>query len=145
HLVRDPRDVAAAWRTEKRFPDTGMVMPMFSPLHTAFSWTGRNLAAEWATRKIGQRMLRVRYEDFTTAPQATVDRILRHAGFTGTASNLIGSDSTVVLEPGHTIMGNPSRFDHGQIRIAARTTEPVASRTFDIVTYPLRRRYGYTG
>jgi hypothetical protein len=143
HLVRDPRDVAASWQKLRLFPDTGKEMPTFSPLHSALSWTARNLAAEWLNRHIAEPMIRVRYEDLVAEPRTTVNQVLSTAGFTGSADSIFGDGPWVQLMPGHTIMGNPSRFDHGRIELAPRPGLRVVSRVPDLITYPLRRRYGY--
>lgn len=141
HLVRHPSDVAASWARIKRFPDTGEAMPTFGSLHTSASWTARNLAAEWAGKRVDNRMVRVRYEDFVANPRTTVETILSSTGFPADPSSLIHDDGYVDLKPGHTVMGNPSRFDHGSVRIAPQGG--TTNRLVEALTLPLRRRYSY--
>ncbi|MEN8239368.1 MAG: hypothetical protein ABFR53_09225, partial [Actinomycetota bacterium] len=73
HLVRDPCDVAASWKRTKYFPDTNEPMPTFSSAHTAASWIARNIAAEWTGRRIGPRMMTLRYEDFRSEVEIFAD------------------------------------------------------------------------
>jgi hypothetical protein len=143
HLTRDPRDVATSWQKTKYWPDTSEAMPTYGTLYTAASWSARNLASEWTRHRIGERMLWVRYEDFAASPQATVKQILEHVEFTGSA-DVVDADGFVNIGPGHTMMGNPSRFDRGRIEISPRDSARVPGRALSLLTYPLRRRYGYT-
>ncbi|MDJ0662942.1 MAG: sulfotransferase [Acidimicrobiia bacterium] len=143
HLVRDPEGVAASWRRVKHFPDTGEAMPVFSRLHSAASWNARNLAAEWTARRTTDRFMRVRYEDFAAGPREVIEGILSFVDDELDCSTVFANGSSALLAPGHTIMGNPTRFQHGQVEIKPQPAGSHGSRLVRWLTYPLRKRYGY--
>ena len=142
HLVRNPHAVASSWARVKHFPDTGEPMPQFGALHTAASWTARNLAAEWSHARATKPFVRIRYEDFVAEPRPVLDSILDLAGFEGTSASLFLDDRQARVHPGHTIMGNPSRFEHGAVTIGTQPQRS-SSRIITWATYPLGKRYGY--
>ena len=54
----------------------------------------------------------------------------------------------LALEPTHTVSGNPGRFDHGAVSLRAdvewqRAMRPRDRRVVDLITRPVRGRYGY--
>lgn len=149
-LVRDPRAVGFSWQRRKAWSDRdeGGEMPRFGPLHTAASWSLRNLTAEMVLRRWpSERTLTLRYEDFCESPRQTVARLVALAGLP--ADDLPFADEhTARLGPTHTVGGNPNRMASGEITIAPDTEwtsriSPAADRTISALTWPLRRRYGY--
>lgn len=143
HLVKDPCAVARSWSSHKVFPDTGEPMPTFSSAHTAVSWTARNLLAEFNGRAVGPRQRRIRYEDFVARPKPTTEDLTRWLEVDASTSNLFVNDRTVNLRPGHTIMGNPSRFAAGPTTIHPASSVACTGRFLRLATLPLRMRYGY--
>lgn len=139
HLVRDPRAVAVSWKKTKTFPDSDSPMPRFGPLHTAMSWTARTMAAEVVVRRLNSAGLTLRFEDFLGRPDEKVREIGRLVGETwDTAVDELGA---VDLLPGHTVMGNPSRFVSGRVILATPST--VEAPLVGALTWPWRRRFGY--
>lgn len=142
-LVRDPSGVASSWQSVKTFPDTGEPMPIFSPAHTALSWTSRQLLGEFVLKKAQGRAELLRYEDFVSRPRDAVQRILDLSGGQYDANQVFEGDRSVRIAPGHTVMGNPSRFAAGTIEVKQSTHEISKSLALNAVTWLLRRRYGY--
>lgn len=141
HLVRDPRDVAVSWASPKLFPDTGEPMPRFGPIHTSLSWMARTVASEWIVKRLGTHGLTLRYEDFVQDPSETVAAIGRLVGSEGWCVELDRSGS-VTMPRRHTIMGNPSRFSSGRVRIAS-PVRTEGQRLVAMLTWPWRLRFGY--
>lgn len=147
HLVRDPRAVASSWRKERRFFEGGPWMPTFGPLHSAASWTARNLVSEVAAERHASRSIRLRYEDLADMPGPALGRILALLG-EGTRSLPLDAGNGVELTGNHTVWGNPLRFQRG--RTVLRRDEAWRRRTpwyqravVGWLTLPLRWRYGY--
>lgn len=150
HLVRDPRAVGFSWQRTKAWSDRddGGTMPRYGALHTTASWTLRNLTAEVVLRRWPpERTARVRYEDLCADPRATLGRLLDLVGL-GDRPLPLGDDRTVMLEPTHTVGGNPGRMTRGEIEIRPDRDwedgiDPWSRRVLTFATTPLRRRYGY--
>jgi hypothetical protein len=155
HLVRDSRAVAYSWSRQVRRPDTDneSYMTKYSPAVAAGQWNAQNAAFHLLAR-LGGPVMRLRYEDFTAAPEATMRRI---AGFAGLPAQdtfpFLGGDgvsSWAHLGLAHSVSGNPMRFATGQIPIRAderwRTGMPAAQRqAVTALTFPLLAGYGYIG
>ncbi len=149
HLVRDPRAVVFSWRRTKReldHPDA-TDMPQRSVIASAAGWVGLNLAAEAVRRKAGARGRLLRYEDLAARPRETIVEIARMIG-APTTRLPFGSDDEVTLGENHTVSGNPSRFRRGVVPIRPdtewRSRMDASDRLLtDVVTLPLRWRYGY--
>ena len=119
-------------------------MPRLHPAVTGAYWTLWNYAIE----RIGAgSYLRIRYEDMVESPQAILQSVLEFAGLE--AAHLPFSDeSSVELEPAHTVSGNPIRFQTGQVSIQEDSAwvsgmAPSDRRWAESTSAPLRRRYGY--
>lgn len=139
HLVRDPRAVAASWKRRKNFPDSESPMPQFGPLHTALSWTARTLAAEVTVRRLKSAGHTIRFEDFLARPDEKLSEIIR---LVGVPSDLaLPEAEAVTLQPGHTVMGNPSRFASGRVVLNAPAS--VSDPVVGALTWPWRSRFGY--
>lgn len=150
HLVRDPRAVAYSWQRWKPSPGEGKreeMMRVASARSTA-NWMAVNCAAEVIRRRAGRdRMLLVRYEDFVSFPQATLEAAARMVGeeFRPLPESRPGSFR---LRPNHTAGGNPARFVDGVVRLRVDDEwivqqSPRDRRTSTLVALPLLPRYGY--
>jgi hypothetical protein len=151
HLVRD------GWATLASFVGTGSNWaieghrpPRPAPaLRAAIGWTAANLIASALRRTFGpSRYLRIRYEDFVTDPNGTLERV----------GHLIGIDMSPLLVAlargeafpvGHVVGGNRVRFD-GMVRLKrSKSAGPVydlglAQRlSFAVLGGWLNRLYGY--
>jgi len=151
HLVRDPRGVVYSWlRTKLYQPDNGHLMYMrkLRPVNTTLRWTTKHLATELLLRRLRERYLTLRYEDFVSRPQESIRRIfdlvkerVRHLPFVG--------DREVELGLNHTVSGNPLRFQTGVTRIELDNEWMVKMRPADLLlvtalTWPLLIRYNYS-
>lgn len=153
HLVRDPRAVAHSWHRSVMRGDVGRDRPRemtrTSIARGALKWAYSNAMIDAATRRIaGERLMRVRYEDFVSDPLGISTRIATFAG--ADASELpFSTDSDIILEPTHTVWGNPNRLRTGPVRLRADDEWRSAMSLGDhlVVTtlsWPLLLRYGYS-
>jgi hypothetical protein len=149
-LVRDPRAVAYSWvrrKLQRDDPRRMRTMRSHGPAASSAYWNVLNESTRLLWPEAGRRLL-VRYEDFVTRPQATIDEIVRFAG-EPTAELPWTGTSELALEPTHTVSGNPSRFDHGTVALRPddeweRALRPRDRRIVDLITGRVRRRYGYS-
>lgn len=156
HLVRDPRAVAYSWGKAVDRPEaaSGSQMPTYPPASAALRWNLQNSALQLLSQ-LGTPTLRVRYEDFTAAPAATLGRIAAFAGLpAGPEFSFLDTDDHgrwwADLGATHTAAGNPMRFTTGRIAIRHDDTWQTAMmagsrRTVTALTLPLLTRYGYLG
>lgn len=149
-VVRDPRGVANSWRRSVRRPEiTDRVeeMPRYGLVYTSVIWQVYALLYA-ALRRLGVPVMTVRYEDVLEEPEATVAAILEFAGASDTAPVPGLTPDRVVLEPGHTVAGNPMRFTHGEVPLRRddrwrEEMNPRERRLVSRLTWVARRRYGY--
>ena len=140
HLVRNPRSVAASWRKPRTFPDSHTPMPRFGGIHTSLSWTSRTWAAERIVGRLGTRGMTLRFEDLLADPAGKIEEIGRMLAASWSLD--ISDSRRLRMLPGHTIMGNPSRFTSGEVELLAeegRVRDPLVGA----LTWPWRRRFGY--
>ena len=150
-LVRDPRAVAYSWvrkKLQRDDPRRLRSMRSHGPVASSAYWNLLNESTRLLWRGDSGSRLLVRYEDFVASPQATVERIVRFAGEPAPALAWTGT-AELALDPTHTVSGNPSRFDHGTIALRAddewrRSMRPRDRRIVDLITGPVRGRYGYS-
>jgi hypothetical protein len=149
HLVRDSRAVAFSWKRTRRRPEihwTSEDMPIEQPRASAKRWMEQNLVAELLSRRAAS-YCRLRYEDFAADPNAALSRAL--APYEWIASQPQWTeDMEVVLEPTHTVSGNPMRFKQGRLKIKLddewRNSMPRRDRrSVTAITWPLLARYCY--
>jgi GT2 family glycosyltransferase len=151
HLVRDPRGVAYSWsKTQVSRPHggRGAVMGVHSVRHSASIWAAFQ-AELTMIRPAFEHSARMRYEDFVADPRGQVTSTLRQLHLD---AYLCGLDHVqrdcVVLSQSHGIAGNPSRFQHGTVRLSldeewqSRLTG-ADLRVVTAITTPWLLRYGY--
>ena len=149
HLVRDPRATAHSWSRIKNQPDRGHPahMQRQAPAKAALLWLVWNGFADVLWSRWRGRYLRLRYEDFIADPASAIRRVAALVGHDAGALDFI-EDSTVRLDPNHTVAGNPDRLRHGPTRLRADTewleAMPAGTRRLvTLITLPLLGRYGY--
>jgi Sulfotransferase family len=150
HLLRDPRAVAYSWRRVRERPEIHWKkedMPVDPIVTTAQRWILLNAQLDLLSRS-ASTYSRVRYEDFVADPGAELSRILAPFGGPSAATTAQLSDGSIMLEPTHTVSGNPMRFQHGNISIRPdvewqRKMPAGDRRTVTALTLPLLSRYGY--
>ena len=149
HMVRDPRAVVFSWQRRKTIRVEGETRDMATRglLSSVVRWTENSVGAELLRRRVpADRWMFLRYEDFATAPRATVGRILDFLG--EEADPPFVDDRTVVLGENHTVAGNPNRFRTGRVTIAPddewrRAMPRRRQLAVRALTWPFLRRYGY--
>jgi Sulfotransferase family len=120
HLVRDPRGVAYSWsKAEVARPHggEGSVMAAHGAGATALRWTA--FQTEIAIiRPNFSRSTRMRYEDFVSDPSGRLRAALRDLGLDRYNDRLSHVHrNNLELSQSHGIAGNPSRFNHGVVRL----------------------------
>ena len=149
HVVRDPRAVAHSWSKRVPRPDASPdssepEMARYCAGRSAVQWMAQNTCFDALARR-GVPTLRVRYEDFTAAPNEEFARIAEFVGYRGERPDLGGG---VALSQGHALSGNPMRFAAGPVGVRAdrgwqEALSPQRRRLVTVVTAPVRQRYGY--
>jgi hypothetical protein len=148
HVVRDPRAVAHSWGRTVERPEDGRPMTRWGPARTALHWTAQNAGLELLARR-GAQVTTVRYEDLLAAPEPTFTALAGELGLTGADLPFLDG-RTVWLGRSHTVSGNPMRFHVGRVELRrddSWTTGLAGGdrRVVDVLTWPLRGRYGYRG
>lgn len=151
-LVRDSRGVAHSWAKQVRRPDVvddgEDWMARCSPTQVSMQWNGQNAAFDLLAAT-GVPVRQEHYEDLVAEPAALLARVRAFAGLPDDPALLDFVDgSTVHLQSGHTVSGNPMRFTTGAVSLrpddAWRQSLPPADRRLvSALTAPLRLRYGY--
>lgn len=146
HLVRDSRAVAHSWTRDKHDPGTGRPMAQQSVARSGLQWTAANAAASWLNRRV-VGSLRLRYEDLVSNPGGAVGQVL---GLLGESGRLPLEGNRVLLNRGHTVSGNPLRFETGPLEIAEDDAWRIELPWWDRVvatglSWPALLRYGYRG
>jgi len=149
HLVRDSRAVAFSWQRTRVKPEVAArraLMPVRPPLLTALRWNGHNLLAR-ALARAAKSHVRVRYEDLVRAPARTLANVADALGMERSELGFVG-DGAVELRRGHSVAGNPSRFQSGRVPLRLdeewRRAMPRANRALvTLLTLPQLLAYGY--
>ncbi len=156
HLVRDARGVAYSWqKTGIARPHSlhGADMATHRASRTAVRWTTFQLEAAALARTVPHGAT-VRYEDLVADPRGTLRAALEGLGFGAAPVRLDHvTEHGIVLGPSHGLAGNPSRFQHGEVRLRVddEWRTQMANRPRRVVTaiawpellvhgYPLGRR-----
>lgn len=147
HIVRDPRAVVHSWRRKKTFTAEGRTREMGTRglASTVRRWSENSVSAEHLRRKLpSSRWMYMAYEDFAAEPRAWVDRIVSFVGEDGRGPFL--DERTVLLNPNHIVVGNPSRFTTGRVTIRTddewRRSMPRRDQMIvNLLTLPVRARF----
>ena len=117
-VVRDPRGSAWSWmRPKQATPGEAVFMTRHGEVDSSRKWLTHNLAAQVFGRTVpGVKYRRLRYEDFAAAPPATAADVAEWAGM-DPATLPFTSATAIRLSPNHTAMGNPIRFDTGDVEV----------------------------
>ncbi len=145
HLVRDSRAVAFSHQRVKKYSphraDSGY-LPRSAPWQTALAWNATTLLEGAAA----PAPLLLRYEDFVADPVAAIRRLWERVGEPTPPLDFL-SEPVLHLHQGHTVAGNPDRFQ-SEVKIKPDTewqTKMPASdrRLVTALTWPLLLRFGY--
>ena len=118
---------------------------------SASSWNATQRLTESLRRQIDRPWMRLRYEDLAAEPHRALITLSETLGLP-VADDAFAflSGHRARVQVGHSVSGNPMRFQHGDLRIAAddewRRAMPWRTR-FEVELRCWRglRRYGYTG
>lgn len=152
HVVRDPRGVVFSWTKAVEVPAGAgprARMRTRSPVQITRRWLTVNLMAGAVGRAVPST--RVRYEDLVEDPRGALTEILRVSAPeqpVGPETLAFLGDDGLHLGSSHTVAGGRIRMRTGIMPLrlddAWRTGLAGARRrAVDVVTGPLRRRYGY--
>ena len=151
HLVRDGRGVA--WSLGKAYARderAGIERPLSARAvpRTAVRWAVVNLGAEWVARRAGtKRAIRLRYEDFCSAPDRELQRTsaLLDVNLDQLIDRLRAGEP---FSPGHLVAGSRLRMAGPvKLRLDSQWRQQMPSRQqriFQLLSGWLQRRYGYT-
>jgi hypothetical protein len=149
HLVRDPRATAFAWAKRKaKSYDPLLYFGRMGAARNSFRWLRRNGVVEaLLRRRLGSRYMLLRYEDFVADPPAAVRSICGLAGRAGADLSFLDG-RRARTSPNHTVSGNPSRLQSGELEISPDDAwksgmTPRAKGVAAAVAAPLMARYGY--
>jgi hypothetical protein len=149
HLIRDPRAVAFSWQRRKFNPDSGQLFGRMSAGRSAAIWVAWNIGAEVLGHSVQKphRYVQLKYESFIERPLETLECIMDIVGLDVDPASVV-RDNVVTIKSGHTIAGNPVRFqDSMRLRLDTewKKAMPVSTRILtSVLTWPLLRRYGYS-
>lgn len=142
HLIRDPRATAYSWLREK----DGMRPRSEKPVRSVLQWIMRNIVTEAIGRKIPDRYLRVRYEDFVKMPVEMSELIL-HFLETPYLDLPFVSSHEVRFGVNHTVYGNPNRNRKGLVKIESDDEWQKMKKSDKFIiftlTWPFLIRYSY--
>lgn len=152
HLVRDSRAVVFSNTRKRRRPEVVERMAYMSTLpawDTCVGWNTVNLLAPSLRRRRASSYQLVRYHDLVSSPKAVLRGILSrlHVGSERMSLDFV-RDGEVMLQPNHTVAGNPMRFSQGAVLLQLddewrQRMSPRLRRVVTIFTLPLLLRYGF--
>ncbi len=151
HVVRDPRGVAYSFAKHVPLADGVALrdeMPRSATRKVARRWVTVNLLIGGLAR-LGVPVTRLRYEDVVAAPGRELERVLELSAVSVRPGALdFVSAQGVTVPKSHLIAAGRIRMHHGTVPLRLddawqRELSPRSRRLVDVVTAPLRRRYGY--
>jgi hypothetical protein len=152
HLIRDSRAVGYSWRRRQLRPEIHWekaYMPVFNPAYMLLCWYIETSFNQLFLRRHGD-VLEIRYEDFTSAPQATLTNLVAHIGAPASPAAPFLAADRVELGANHTVSGNPLRFRQGCLTVRPDMQWRTEMRRSHMAlvtaaTWPFLRKYGYIG
>lgn len=151
-LVRDSRGVAYSWTKRVERPEAAVglehrYMETYRSWTSTLKWDLHN-GAFAALRRAGIPVHLVRYEDFVAAPTTVLNRLAAQLGLDPVLLTAAVHERTVELVPGHSVAGNPMRFQTGEVVLRSddewRRELPAWERTLVTgLSLPQLLSYGY--
>ena len=149
HLVRDARGVAYSLGKKKLHlgaPEQRH-MARHGPWRSSRMWLRDNLGIESLSSSLAGRSLKIRYEDFVTAPRDVLRSVCELVGEDASQLPPVVA-SRVEIQASHTVSGNPMRLATGTLEIRPdeewRTKMRFHQRAVvTALTWPVLRQYGY--
>jgi hypothetical protein len=149
HLVRDSRAVTYSRLKKKQRPQFLLrteFMPQIGIKASAREWLLTNALCE-ALRPCLKHCSRIYYEDLVADPRGTLTRICSAIGEPSPTLDFL-EGQTAHLGTGHTVAGNPMRFQEGPVHIKpdmewAENLDKRQKAVVSAYTWPLMMCYGY--
>ncbi len=155
HLVRDARAVAYSKMRRRLRPEihwTEAYMATRSAWASAGSWNETQRLAEAVRAAIDRPWQRLRYEDLAADPRGALSPLVSALDLPATGTDPLAflGEGVARVGVGHSVSGNPMRFDHGELRVVPdiewHHAMPWRSRfEISLRSYAGLRRYGYIG
>ncbi|MEO9652459.1 MAG: sulfotransferase family protein [Roseobacter sp.] len=151
HLVRDPRAVLYSWKKTKQRGDSSddQLFPKYSSMRSLIQWALVNSRCERFAKLAPGSYFQVRYEDFADNwPAALVSGA--DGLFETTQDGILPENGrTATVHAQHSISGNPSRFNLGEVTLKPDTSWNGAVTGMDrklaaMICGPVAGRYGYS-
>ncbi len=151
HIVRDPRGVVYSWSRQVELPAGAgprSHLRRQSPILISRRWLTVNMMIGMLER-LGVPRVLLRYEDLVRRPREELTQVAQLHGDPPRTEDLdFLTDAGLRLSSSHTVAGGRVRFQTGVVPLRTderwRTELPAWQRRFvEVVTWPLRRRYGY--
>lgn len=153
HLVRDARAVAYSKMRRRLRPEihwTEAYMARRSAWASAGSWNETQRMTETARGAIDRPWQCLRYEDLAADPRSTLEHLVTWLNLPVTGADPLTflGHGVARVGVGHSVSGNPMRFDHGELRVVPdiewRSAMSLMSRAeVSLRSYAGLRRYGY--
>jgi hypothetical protein len=136
HVVRSPHNVVASWTKKNGY------LAVHPRSKVVAWWWAYNVLSETLKSRAKTYRL-VRYEDFASRPGTVLQQIATDVmGRPLALPFLSGNTATVHMQ--HSLAGNPSKFNTGEITIRSGNDAGGRGRTLmNLLTFPLQRRYHY--
>lgn len=151
HVVRDPRGVAFSFAKHVELPDGAALrseMPRSGTRKVSRRWVSVNsLIAGLGT--LGVPVTRLRYEDLVSDPARELGRVLTLTGGKPSAGVFdYITDNGITVPRTHVVAGGRIRLASGSMPLCLddvwrREMPPRSRRLVELMTGPVRRRYGY--
>lgn len=151
HLVRDARGVAySCSKKNKRLleiSDRVEFMEVVAPIKSAVAWLVINALTEIVGRSCSTYK-RINYEELILKPESVLKDVFTELGTEIEIAPFIKNKSKVYIGSGHTVAGNPQRFESGEIELKLddKWKSELGFMNRLIVMFidlPLLLRYGY--
>jgi hypothetical protein len=120
HLVRDSRAVAHSWMRKKSFVPDGyphQFMKQKKPGSSALQWMANNLLTELYMKKSVASYSIVNYENLVSNPKQSMEEIMASINEEDAELPFVSSNSVLLNKQLHSIAGNVTRFDSGEIKL----------------------------
>lgn len=150
HLVRDPRAVLHSWKKTKKREDGAkdQLFPRYSSVRSLLQWAIVNSRCERFARLAPERYFLIRYEDFAQDWRQTL--LTQTDGlFEAQETDASVAQRTATVHAQHSISGNPSRFDTGEVTLKPDNSWTEAITRLDrqqaaLICGRVAGRYGYS-
>jgi hypothetical protein len=149
HIVRDSRAVSYSWKKRKKYNQEGFgrddYMPIRPVCDSSIEWLQRNIISEVTLRYVKESMI-LKYENICDHTRKMINKA--STSIYDEISTVEISNGTFYASPGHSVAGNPLRFEHGRITLSKDNKWVEEMDTCDklvstSLTFPFLLKYDY--